>query len=177
MTNNDDHLRYPIGKFTPQESYTTHDMLANLAQIEKLPAEVEKIVNSLTADQLDMPYREGGWTARQVVHHIADSHMNAYIRFKWTLTEETPLIKAYEEKQWALTPETTLDPVISVVLLKALHTKWTALIRLIPVTDLKRSFIHPDTKKNVPLDRLTALYAWHGNHHLGHLKIVAGLRP
>ena len=96
MTNNDDHLRYPIGKFTPQESYTTHDMLANLAQIEKLPAEVEKIVNSLTADQLDMPYREGGWTARQVVHHIADSHMNAYIRFKWTLTEETPLIKAYE---------------------------------------------------------------------------------
>jgi len=176
MTNNIDQLRYPIGKFAPQESYTAQEVLANIAQIEKLPGEVEKVVNSLNAEQLDLPYREGGWTARQVVHHMADSHMNAYIRFKWTLTEPTPLIKAYNEKEWALTPETALDPVISIGLLKALHTKWTALMRLIPPADLKKAFTHPDTQKQVSLERLTALYAWHGNHHLGHLKIVAGLR-
>jgi hypothetical protein len=99
--------------------------------------------------------------------------MNAYIRFKWTLTEDTPLIKAYDEKLWAETPEVKLDPQVSLNLLKALHIKWVALLKLIRPEDLKRAFTHPDTKKNVPLDRLMATYAWHGEHHLGHLEIIS----
>jgi hypothetical protein len=171
--NNIDELRYPIGKFSPQESYKAEEVRSNIMRIERLPTEVETIASSLSSKQLDTPYREGGWTARQVIHHMADSHMNAYIRFKWTLTEATPVIKAYNEKAWAETPETKLDPVISITLLKALHIKWTALLKLISTDELKKEFEHPDTKKLMPLDRLIAMYAWHGEHHLGHLKIIA----
>lgn len=170
--NNDD-LRYPIGKFAPQESYTTEEVKSNIARIEGIPAEVEKLVRDFDFRRWDVPYREGGWTARQVVHHMADSHLNAYVRFKWTLTESTPVIKVYDEKAWAETPETKLDPVISLSFLTSLHAKWTALLKLLRAEDLRKEFIHPDSKKNIPLDRLIALYAWHGEHHLGHLKIVA----
>lgn len=170
---NNDELRYPIGKFTAQESYTAEEVKSNIIRIEKLPAELEELVNTLTTKQLDTPYREGGWTVRQVIHHMADSHMNAFIRFKWTLTEATPVIKVYDEKAWAETPETTLDPAISISILKALHIKWIALLRLLKVEDLRKEFIHPESKKNISLSRLVALYAWHGEHHLGHIKIVA----
>lgn len=171
--NNDD-LRYPIGKFAPQQQYSPDDVITNIARIGKVPGELEKLIAPFDASRWDITYREGGWTARQVVHHMADSHLNAYIRFKWTLTEPTPTIKVYDEKAWAETPETRLDPMISISFLKALHAKWTAMLNLIKAEDLKKEFIHPDTQKNVPLDRLIALYAWHGEHHLGHLKIVAG---
>jgi hypothetical protein len=170
---NDDQLRYPIGKFSAQESYSETDIKINIGRIEALPAKVENIVKNLGTARLAMPYREGGWTALQVVHHIPDSHMNAYIRFKWTLTENTPLIKAYDEKAWSQTPETKLPPDISINFLKTLHIKWIALLRGIPMTDMSREFTHPETGKNVPLDRLIALYAWHGEHHLGHLEIVS----
>ncbi|HEX6890749.1 MAG TPA: bacillithiol transferase BstA [Chryseolinea sp.] len=171
--NNDDLLRYPIGKFTARDSYSTEELQHCIERIENLPREIEKVINSMTVKQLDTPYREGGWTARQVVHHMADSHMNAYIRFKWSLTEPTPTIKAYDEKAWAETPETKLDPVISIELLKALHVKWTALLRRLSPADFQKEFMHPDTKKYMRLDRITAMYAWHGEHHFGHLKIVA----
>jgi hypothetical protein len=171
---NNDVLRYPIGKFAPQESYTAEEVKANISRIERLPAELEKLAANLTAEQLDTAYREGGWTARQVIHHIADSHMNALIRFKWTLTEATPVIKVYDEKAWAETAETKLDPAISIPIVKALHVKWVALLKLLKAEDLAKEFIHPETKKNISLARLVALYAWHGEHHLGHLKIVAG---
>ena len=172
---NDD-LRYPIGKFAPQDAYSTADVKSNIERIEKLPDAVEKLVSSFTSTQWETRYREGGWSARQVVHHMADSHLNAYCRFKWTLTEPTPTIKVYDEKAWAETPEVKLDPVISISFLKAHHVKWTALLRLIQSEELKKEFIHPDTQKHIPLDRLIALYAWHGEHHLGHLKIIAGKR-
>jgi hypothetical protein len=171
--NNDDLLRYPIGKFIARDSYSTEELRLCIERIESLPREIEKIINSMTIKQLDTRYREGGWTARQVVHHMADSHMNAYIRFKWSLTESTPTIKAYDEKAWAETPETKLDPVISIELLKALHAKWSALLRRLAPADFQKEFLHPDTKKNMRLDRITAMYAWHGEHHFGHLKIVA----
>ena len=171
MSNDD--LRYPIGKFAPQEHYSAEEIAANIARIERLPMAVENLAISFDAKKWDTAYREGGWTARQVVHHLADSHMNAYMRFKWTLTESTPTIKVYDEKAWAETPETKLDPVISLTFLKAHHAKWASLLKLIDGENLKKEFIHPDTKKHVPLDRLIALYAWHGEHHLGHLKIVA----
>jgi hypothetical protein len=171
--NSEDHLRFPIGKFAPQDSYSSEDLKACISRIEALPGKVELLVKKLTDKQFDTTYREGGWTARQVLHHLSDSHMNAYIRFKWTLTESSPTIKAYDEKAWAETPETKLDPAISINLLNALHPKWVSLLNLIQQQDLSKYFVHPDTGKNVRLDRLIALYAWHGDHHLGHLEIIS----
>ena len=164
--------RYPIGKFSPQESYTSEEIAGNINRIEAVPLKIENAIRALSPEQLDTPYREGGWTVRQVVHHVADSHMNAYIRFKWTLSEETPLIKAYNEKLWATTPETHSDPRISIELLKALHTKWVILLKALSPSELKREFIHPDTKQNIKLERIIAMYAWHGEHHLGHIALV-----
>lgn len=171
--NNDEQLRYPVGKFSAKESYTAEEVRHNISEIESLPQKVEEVVARLKPGQLEIPYREGGWTARQVIHHLADSHMNAYIRFKWTLTEPTPVIKAYNEKLWAETPEVATDPSTSVHLLKALHAKWVILLGRLDDTLLMREFIHPDTKRHMRLDRMIASYAWHGLHHLGHLKIVA----
>jgi hypothetical protein len=173
MSNQEDQLRYPIGKFTPSESYTPQEISENIKRIEALPAKLESIFRSFSSRQLETPYREGGWTARQVLHHLADSHMNAYIRIKWTLTEATPMIKAYDEKRWAETPEIEIDPMISIELLKTLHTKFVALLSRIKAQDQKKEFQHPETKKNVSIERMIALYAWHGEHHLGHLNIIA----
>jgi hypothetical protein len=169
----DDALKYPIGKFSAQDNYTTDEIRTNISRIESLPSQVENLMKSFSAKHLDTTYREGGWTARQVIHHLADSHMNAYIRFKWSLTENTPTIKAYNEKLWAETPEVKLDPGLSLNLLKALHPKWTALLANLNPTDLQKQFLHPETQKHFRLDRLIALYAWHGEHHLGHLKIIS----
>ena len=166
--------RYPIGKFEPKESYTAEEITHHIQRIEVIPQNVDNTIRGLSPLQLDTPYREGGWTVRQVVHHIADSHMNAYIRFKWTLTEETPLIKAYYEKEWALTPETKADPSLSIALLKALHTKWIVLLKGLSPSDLKKAFIHPETKMQIKLERIIAMYAWHGEHHLGHIGLVRG---
>jgi hypothetical protein len=173
MNNEVDQLRYPIGKFSPQESYSAEEINTNIQRIESLPEKVEAAFKSLSSKQLDIAYREGGWTARQVLHHLADSHMNAYIRIKWTLTESTPVIKAYDEKLWAETPEIAENPELSVQLLKALHRKFVALLKHLSGNNLKREFTHPETKKQVSVERMIALYAWHGEHHLGHLKIIA----
>jgi hypothetical protein len=162
-------LKYPVGKFQPQESYIPTEIAALVNEIENLPAKLEAVVAGFSEQQFDTPYREEGWTVRQVIHHMADSHMNAYIRFKWSLTEDTPLIKAYFEKLWAETPEVSASPALSVTLLKALHAKWVVLLKKLSATDFSKSFIHPETKKEVRLDRLTALYAWHGRHHLAHI--------
>jgi|SRR5688572_23096542 len=172
----DERLQYPIGKFTPKETYSSEEISALIHSIETIPNKIEDVYKKLSPKQLDTPYRPGGWTARQVLHHIPDSHMNAYIRIKWSLTENTPLIKAYDEKMWAETNETKLDPAPSVALLKSLHVKWVTLLRSLSKEDLQKSFIHPETGKNVRIDRLIALYAWHGEHHLGHLKLILDLR-
>lgn len=161
--------RYPIGKFEPKESYTQEDIRQFIHRIAGLPTKIEKAVQGLSVSQLDTPYREGGWTVRQVVHHLADSHMNAYIRFKWTLTENTPVIKAYDEKAWAETPETKADPSLSIEFLKALHAKWIILLQALPAEALAKEFTHPQTNKQVRLDRLIGMYAWHGDHHLSHI--------
>lgn len=160
---------YPIGKFQPQVSYSADDLSAFITRIETLPARLEAAVKGMTDQQLDTPYRDGGWTVRQVLHHVPDSHMNSYIRIKWALTEETPVIKAYDEKTWAETPEMQMPVEMSIALLKALHVKWTRLMRSLTPAHLKREFIHPDGMKKVPLERLIHLYAWHGDHHLAHI--------
>jgi len=173
MSSTDEILKYPIGKLDPKESYTSEEIKINIERIESLPAKLEAAIRNFSAAQFDTPYREGGWTVRQVVHHLADSHMNAFIRFKWTLTEDSPTIKAYNQAGWAETPEVKLDPIISVNLLKPLHAKWVLLLRALTPDDLSRYFVHPDTKSNISLARLIATYAWHGEHHLGHIGIVA----
>jgi hypothetical protein len=167
-------LQYPIGKFAVQESYSSEEINTLIASIQALPEKIEEAYHRiLQANRLDIPYRPEGWTARQVLHHLPDSHLNAYIRTKWTLTEPPPVvIKAYNEKTWAETPETTTDPVVSVVLLRALHTKWVLLLNALTPNDLLKSFEHPETGKSVRLDRMIALYAWHGEHHLGHLNLI-----
>lgn len=162
-------LQYPIGKFTAKESYTSQELSQYLQRITALPDKLEAAVRNLSVTQLDTPYRDGGWTVRQVVHHVADSHMNAYIRTKWTLTEKAPLIKAYLEKGWAETPETKADPALSLSLLKSLHEKWITLLKRLKPEELKKSFTHPETSKQVSLETLMGLYAWHGDHHVAHI--------
>ncbi|KXK24448.1 MAG: metal-dependent hydrolase [Bacteroidetes bacterium OLB12] len=162
-------LRYPIGKFTAQESHTASEIAAHIEQIRMLPTKLEAAIAGLTDNQLDTPYREGGWTLRQVVHHVADSHMNAYIRIKWTITEDTPTIKTYLEKKWAETPDASLPPEVSLSLIKALHHKLTLLLERLSPTHLQQAFVHPETQKHVVLHNMIALYAWHGAHHTAHI--------
>jgi DinB superfamily len=169
MSQTSESLSYPIGKFTAKESYSPEELQQFIARIAALPEKVANALKGLSETQLDTPYREGGWTLRQVAHHLPDSHLNAYIRLKWTLTEETPTIKAYNEKAWAQTPETSFGPEISVAMLRALHVKWVAILKNIAPQDLQRQFYHPDSKKFVRVDTLMGLYAWHGDHHLAHI--------
>jgi uncharacterized damage-inducible protein DinB len=157
-------LRYPIGKFSPQENYTSQNLTEFIGRIADLPRKLEAAISNLNASQLDTPYRDGGWTVRQVIHHVADSHMNAYIRVKWTLTEDAPVIKAYFEKAWAETPETKADPSLSLNLIK-----WVTLLNGLTPQQLKKAFTHSDTKKLVTLETMMGLYAWHGDHHLEHI--------
>jgi uncharacterized damage-inducible protein DinB len=163
------HLKYPIGKFQADPSYEKAAVDSFIARIEMLPERLIDAARTLNNDQLDTPYRDGGWTVRQVIHHVADSHSNAYIRTKWTLTEATPTIKAYEEKLWAETAETKLPIDLSLNVLVALHTKWVALAKGLTLIELSQKFIHPESKKEVRLDQMLGMYAWHGEHHLAHI--------
>jgi uncharacterized damage-inducible protein DinB len=162
-------LKFPVGKFVPQDTYTDAEISAFVQRIADLPNRLSNALQNLTDQQLDTPYREGGWTVRQVVHHVADSHMNAYIRIKWALTENNPTIKAYDEKHWAETPEVSADPQLSLALATALHAKWVVLLKAMLPTDFQRTFIHPQTGKQLTLARMVALYAWHGEHHTAHI--------
>ena len=163
--------RYPIGKF---ESQPSSEELKNnwMNDIRFLPNDIEFAIQSLDEFQLDTPYREGGWTIKQVVHHVADSHMNAYIRFKLALTEVNPTIKPYQEAEWAKLPDTFSVPVnISVTLLHALHRRWTAINESISRDQFEnRTVFHPEQQKQIKLWDLLGMYAWHGRHHLAHIQ-------
>jgi len=161
-------LRYPVGKFTPVPSLTPAQRMECIAQIAAAPAELRRAVGGLTDAQLDTPYREGGWTVRQVVHHVPDSHINAYVRFKLGLTENNPAIKTYEEKDWARTPETRAPVGMSLDLLTALHQRWVTLLRAMTPADFGRTITHPEWGQPT-LDTMLALYAWHGRHHTAHI--------
>ncbi|ELR73756.1 hypothetical protein C900_01366 [Fulvivirga imtechensis AK7] len=166
-----DQLKYPIGKYQPSTTITK-DMIGRwIDEIERLPAKLRSLVSNLSQDQLDTPYRPDGWTIRQVIHHIPDSHVNGYIRFKWALTEDTPIIKPYEEQLWAELFDSTSAPIaISLSILEALHAKWVYLLKGLPIEDLERTFIHPATNTEAPLKAIIELYAWHGQHHYMHIK-------
>ena len=163
-------LRYPIGKAAIPDHITEKDISNWIQVIEDFPSELEALVSPLTEAQLDTPYRDGGWTVRQVVHHLADSHMNSFIRFKWTLTEEQPVIKAYFEERWAELPDGKSAPIgPSLDQLKSLHSRWTILLRALSAADRKRTFIHPEGNKQVSLEKNTGIYAWHSKHHYAHI--------
>lgn len=161
--------RYPIGKFQPPAEYSDASRQACIEQLEEIPAQLRAAVKGLTNEQLNEPYREGGWSLRQVVHHVADSHMNAYIRFKLAITEDEPAIKTYNEKLWADTADSlNADVEASLVLLKALHHRWVLFLKSLSGGQFTRTYIHPETGKG-SLDRLLSLYAWHGRHHTAHI--------
>ena len=167
-------LRYPVGRFEAPQSITPAMIADWIQEIERFPEQLRLAVKPLSEAQLDTPYRPDGWTVRQVVHHVADSHLNSYIRFKWTLTEEKPTIKAYNEKAWAELPEAHTGPVaLSLDLLDALHRRWVVMLKHLSPADLARSFVHPQTGREIRLDGLIALYAWHCRHHLAHIGLVA----
>ncbi len=161
--------RFPIGKFSFPESVTPRERDQYIAEIAAAPAKLRAAVAGLTAQQLDTPYRDGGWTVRQVVHHVPESHMNAYIRFKLALTEDEPTIKPYEESAWAKLPDVADTPIeTSLALLDALHDRWVRVLRGIDEAAWQRTFRHPEIGI-VRLDRNAALYAWHGKHHTAHI--------
>ena len=166
-------LRYPIGPFVPDPSPTPQGRTLHIAQIAGIPERLRRTVAGLSKEQLDTPYREGGWTVRQVVHHVPDSHLNAYIRCKLALTENTPTIKPYNEDAWARLKDSELTPIeVSLALLEAVHLRCVTLLKSLKPEDFERKFNHPE-RGTQTIDELIALYDWHGNHHLTH---ITGLR-
>jgi uncharacterized damage-inducible protein DinB len=163
-------LRYPIGKFARQSAPLTPEQRSQFVDaIAEAPAKLAAAVAGLTPAQLDTPYRPGGWTVRQVVHHLPDSHMNSYVRFKLALTEDEPTIKPYDEARWAELADSRETPVeTSLALLENLHQRWALLLRSISPADWSRQFRHPELGPTT-LDQALALYAWHGRHHVAHI--------
>lgn len=162
--------RYPIGKFSYAGTLTVAAREACIGDIAGLPAQLRSATGNLSDAALDTPYRAGGWSVRQVVHHLADSHMHAYARCKFGLTESNPAILAYDEATWAgLADARTLPVGASLSLLDGLHARWSTLLRSLDNADWQRTYVHPE-KGSVTLDRTLALYAWHGRHHLAHIQ-------
>jgi DinB superfamily len=168
-----DDLRYPTGTFSPVPSPDSETWQRCRAAIRSAPADLRRAVAGLSETQLDTPYRPGGWTVRQVVHHVPDSHMNAYVRTKLALTEERPTIKAYDQSAWARLRDTAVVPVeVSLSLLEGVHQRWMALLDGLEAADYARPLVHPEHGE-VTLGWLVQMYAWHGAHHVAH---VTGLR-
>lgn len=164
-------LSYPIGKFTAPENITNEHIEQWIAEIEGAPARYKQAVQDLKDEQLDTPYRPEGWTVRQVIHHMPDSHMNSYIRFHWALTEENPTIKAYDEAGWANLGYQKHVPIeVSLQLLNFIHTRWVILLKHMSQSDFQKTFVHPQSGRTMRLDWVTGLYAWHSQHHLAHIE-------
>ena len=164
-------LKYPIGQANIPKNITKKNIESWISDIERFPHELEFLVKDLSEKQLETTYRDDGWTIRQVIHHCYDSHHNSYIRFKWALTEEQPVIKAYYEERWAELLDSKSSPILLTIdALKGLHAKWVYLLRILSDKDLEKSFIHPATKKLVGLKENIGIYAWHCQHHYAHIE-------
>jgi hypothetical protein len=164
-------LRYPVGRFTrPSKALTTAERNRMIDEIAAAPAALRVALKGLDDRKLDTPYRPGGWTVRQVAHHVPDSHLNAYCRFKLALTEDVPTVKPYDEAKWAETVDATSALVAeSLALLDALHARWVMLLRAMKPADFERRLNHPEWDAPLTLDAMLALYAWHGRHHVAHV--------
>jgi len=164
-------LRYPIGKFHFPEKIEPFEINKWISDIESLPAQLVDLLKDVTDVELSWIYRPEGWNIRQVVHHLADSHMNSLTRFKWTLTEDTPTIKPYFEARWALLPDTLETPITdSLKILEGVHSRLTVLLKSLTEDDLKKEFVHPEYDRKISLSANIALYAWHSKHHLAHIE-------
>jgi hypothetical protein len=165
----DDALRYPVGRFVTPKTISAQDRKRFIDEIAAAPAALRAAVKGMSEAQLNKPYRPGGWTIRQVVHHVPDSHLNAYVRMKLALTEDEPRITAYMEDRWAELPDTRDVPIeTSLKLLESVQERWVALMRTLTDAQWQRAFMHPDLGR-FPLDRQAAMYAWHGKHHVAHI--------
>lgn len=162
-------LRFPVGKFHYEGPPSEEQQQQFISEIAQTPGNLRAAVIGLSEPQLDTPYRPEGWSVRQVVHHLPDSHLNSYIRFKLALTEDEPTIKPYAEDRWAELPDSKATPIeVSLTLLDSLHDRWVRLLRSLTPEQWKRSFRHPDLGL-MPLEKALALYAWHGKHHVAHI--------
>ena len=163
-------LKYPIGKAEIPEKISSKQIMEWITILENFPQQLTNLVINLTNEQLDTPYRPEGWTIRQVIHHLADSHHNSYTRFKWTLTEDKPVIKAYHEGLWAELHDSMSAPILlSLNSLTALHAKWTYFLKGLSPQELKQTFIHPDGNEEVSIAENIGIYAWHSVHHFAHI--------
>jgi hypothetical protein len=166
-------LKYPIGKFITPKTYSSDYVLTKIEEIESFPERLKKETRDLNNEQLNTPYRRGGWTVRQVIHHCVESHMNCFIRIKWTLTENNPVIKPYDENLWSALPDNLHMPIEpSLVLLEGLHARLAFLMKSLSKTELEKSFIHPENNSEYKIKEIIGLYAWHGNHHLAHITFL-----
>ena len=162
-------LRFPIGKWNPATPVRESDYPRLIGEIAEAPGALRSAVAGMSRDQLETPYRPGGWTVKQVVHHLPDSHLNAYTRFKLALTEDEPAVKAYDEAKWAELPDSQRVPVeVSLDLLESLHLRWVVLLRGMDRGDFQRGLKHPE-RGLMTLEQLLAMYAWHGRHHVAHI--------
>ena len=165
-----DDPRYPIGRYVFELGVTDQERPRWIEEIAAAPEQLRAAVANLSAAQLDTPYRQGGWKVRQVVHHLPDSHLNAYVRFKLALTEEAPTIKPYEEARWAELPDGRAGPIaLSLDLLAALHERWVLMLRQMQPVDFGRVFFHPEHRRTMSLDEILGMYAWHGRHHIAQI--------
>ncbi len=161
--------RYPVGRFERPQTYSPEQRSAWLEEIAELPARLAASVDGLNDQQLDTPYRDGGWTVRQVVHHVVDSHIHSYVRCKFAITMDNPIIMPYDEEKWAALDDAShADPAISLALLTNLHTRWVRFFRSLDDAAFARTLVHPENGP-MTLDLVVALYAWHGRHHLAHI--------
>ncbi|WP_194767978.1 YfiT family bacillithiol transferase [Tamlana sp. I1] len=174
MTNQElEQLRYPIGHFDCPENISKQDITNWISVLEQFPERLENLVQDLSEEQLETVYRPDGWTIRQVIHHISDSHHHSYTRFKWALTEQYPVIKAYFEDRWADLIDSKTAPVkMSLLHIKAIHAKLVYLLKRLSDDELNRYFIHPETNSEVKLNYQIGNYAWHSNHHYAHIEHV-----
>lgn len=163
-------LKYPIGKLLTPAEYTSEYISNKIQEIELFPERLKEETIHLTEEQLDTPYRPGGWTVRQVIHHCAESHMNCYIRIKWALTENNPVIKAYDENLWSQLPDSLSMPIQPTLsLLDGLHYRLAYIMKNLSETDLEKTFVHPENNSEYKIKQIIGTYAWHGNHHLAHI--------
>lgn len=166
-----DHLKYPIGRFVPSGSISSEQLDEAIDYISNYPELFESACGALNETYLAKKYRPGGWTIRQLIHHVADSHMNALIRFKLALTEENPVIKPYLEQNWAFLDDVELPVSVAVDLIRNIHTKWAILLQNMKPKDFERSYFHPESKSLVSLKEACLIYQWHGKHHLAHIHL------
>jgi hypothetical protein len=165
------HLKFPIGKFIFPNIIDEESLTEHINMINDFPAQLQDLVNDMTEDELDNPYRSEGWTARQVVHHLADSHSHALMRFKWTLTEDSPTIKPYFESKYALLSDYTLPIDSAISILKGVHLKWKTIMDHMKAEDWAKGYKHPETNRFIRLDEAVAMYDWHCRHHLAHIQL------